>query len=181
MATIHDELEFLKGISMDAAQKESLPVSLKSTELGGRTFPLVELIPFVKHIVCSVRREVNGDTFKRYGERLFQVHSVHTNYLDFCMHVKMITLSICFQVTEMKLQCDKDLQELFYSCWKSAIGDKVQAYDEVTVKSCLDELVSKIVNLCKKDWDFSRKRAEACKGNDVTLNLRDKLKANIAK
>ena len=73
MATIRDELEFLKVISMDTTQKESLPVSLKSTELGGRTFPLVELIPFVRHIVLSVRREINGDTFKRYGERLFQV------------------------------------------------------------------------------------------------------------
>lgn len=81
----------------------------------------------------------------------------------------------------MKLQCDKDLLELFYTCWRSAIGDEVQAYKEVTVKSCLDELVSKIVNLCKKDWEVSRKRSEACKGNDVTLNLRDKLKANIAK
>lgn len=65
---------------MDAAQKGSLPVSLKSTELGCRTFPLIELIPFVKHIVCSVRREVSGGTFKRYGERLFQVATLLAHY-----------------------------------------------------------------------------------------------------
>ena len=80
MATIRDELEFLKVISMDATQKGSLPVSLRSTELGGRIFPLMELIPFVKQIVDSVKREVNDDTFKRYGERLFQVDYMYINF-----------------------------------------------------------------------------------------------------
>jgi hypothetical protein len=53
--------------------------------------------------------------------------------------------------------------------------------DKDTVESCIGELVTKIVNVCKKDWETSRKKLEAYKGNDVTLNLRDILKAHIAK
>ena len=67
------EYDFLRQISMDDSQKESLPVSLKSTELGGRVFPLFELIPFIKQIVQSVRQEINEDSLKKYGDRLFQV------------------------------------------------------------------------------------------------------------
>ena len=62
------EHDFLAQISMDASQKESLPVSLKSTELGGRVFPLIELIPFINQIVHSVRQEINEDSLKRYGD-----------------------------------------------------------------------------------------------------------------
>ena len=82
MATIHDELEFLKGISMDAAQKESLPVSLKSTELGGRTFPLVELIPFVKHIV-------------QVGEKSMVTHSRDTER-DCFRYIQYIPIILTF-------------------------------------------------------------------------------------
>ena len=101
---IHWLQEFLQVISMDTTQKGSLPVSLNSTELGGQIFPLVELIPFVKQIVYSVRREINGDTFKRYGDRLFQVHYMQ-EHITLILYVKIITLSIVIQVTEMKLQC----------------------------------------------------------------------------
>jgi hypothetical protein len=76
-ATIQKELDFLAQISMVSSQKESLPASLKSTELGGRIFPLMELIPFIKQIVHSVRQEINEDSFKRYGGKLFQVRQFY--------------------------------------------------------------------------------------------------------
>ncbi len=48
----------------------------------------------------------------------------------------------------------------------------------------MSELTGKIVNACKKDWDIARKRhqqrAEG-RSTSVTLNLRDILKAHIAK
>ena len=171
-AIIQKELDFLAQISMVTSQKEFLPASLMSTELGGRTFPLMELIPFIKQIVHSVRQEINEDSFKRYGEQLFQVRQPNTP-------IPMPTLlCVLTQVTEIKLKCDKVLLELFYTCWGKDVGSEV---DEDIVESCIGELVTKIVNLCKKDWEVSRKKLEAYKGNDVTLNLRDILKAYIAK
>ena len=81
-------------------------------------------------------------------------------------------------VTEVKLKCDKALLELFYTCWGKDAGSES---DEDTVKACTEELVSKIVNACKKDWEVSRRRSNADSGDHVTLNLRDILKAHIAK
>ena len=160
---------------MDTSQKESLPASLKSTELGGRIFPLMELIPFIKQIVHSAREEINEDTFKRYGERLFQVRCTPRTYMYAYAN---ITIHVCTKVTEVKLRCDKVLLELFYTSWGKDVGSEV---DEDTVKSCIEELVTKIVSACKKDWEVSRRKLEAYKDGDVTLNLRDILKAHIAK
>ena len=82
-------------------------------------------------------------------------------------------------VTEVKLKCDKALLELFYTCWGKDVYSQM---DEDTVKSCIEELVTKIVNACKKDWEVLRRRLKADSGDHVTLTLRDILKAhNIAK
>ena len=48
---------------------------------------------------------------------------------------------------------------------------------------CIDELVDKLVNVCKKNWEITRKRHEQASGSNssISLNLRDMLKAHIAK
>ena len=174
-AVIQSEIKFLQHLTMNSIQKESLPTALKSTELGGRTFLLMDLIPFVRQIVSTVRQEVNEDSFNRYGERLFKLiqHDLK--------HLYNIIIVCCYhaiqQVTQLKLQCDKTLLELFYTCWRKAVGNDVEEHDGDIVKYCLDEYVGKIVNACKKDWEALRERLA---GNVITLNLRDKLKANIA-
>ena len=119
-------------------------MSLKCTERGGRTFPLIELIPFVKQVVHSVRQEVNEASLKRYRERLFQVRYTCTITLTLLMLMYNL-----IQVTEVKLKCDKALLEFLYTCWGKDVGSEM---DEDTVKSCIEELVAKVVNACKKDW-----------------------------
>lgn len=53
--------------------------------------------------------------------------------------------------------------------------------DEVKQK-CAVEIISKITNCCKKDWDTSRKRLlQHTDGHVTTLNLCDILKAHVAK
>ena len=45
---------------------------------------------------------------------------------------------------------------------------------------CINELVDKLVNVCEKNWEIIRKRHQQASGS-ISLNLRDMLKAHIAK
>ena len=69
---IRKELSFLQSLTMNAQQKEeSLSTTLKSTERGGRTFPVVHTLPFIQEIVSRMRGDINETTFRQYGEKLF--------------------------------------------------------------------------------------------------------------
>ena len=75
------ELDFLKQISMTNDDKlYSLPLSLLSTEQGGRIFSKPELLPFIQLVVSKVKEEVNDAAFKQFGENLFKVCIVKTNW-----------------------------------------------------------------------------------------------------
>ena len=70
------ELEFLRNLSMtDDEKMNTLPLSLLSTEQGGRIFPKAQLLPFVQLAVSKVKDEVNDAAFRRFGENLFKVFS----------------------------------------------------------------------------------------------------------
>lgn len=153
---IHKELNFLQSLTMNTEQKEeSLSTALKSTERGGRTFPVVHMLPFIREIVRRVRGDINETTFRQYGEKLFQV-------------------------TQVKLQCDQTLRNHLYK--EPTIQAKISEHIAVADK-CIDQLVEKLVNACKKNWEVTHKRHEQASGSksSISLNLRDMLKAHIAK
>ena len=71
---IKKELNFLQSLTMSAQDKEeSLSSALTSTERGGRTFPVVNMLPFIREVVRRVKGDINDATFQQYGEKLFQV------------------------------------------------------------------------------------------------------------
>ena len=107
-------------------------------------YTVIELIPFVKQVVHSVRQEINEESLKRYGERLFQVRYTCTITL-----MLLMLLYNLMQVTEVKL---------FYTCWGKDVGSEM---DEDTVKSCIEELAMrpklsmharKIGKFQEEDW-----------------------------
>ena len=54
---------------------------------------------------------------------------------------------------------------------------------EDIIKTCISELVGKIINVFKRNWDVTRRQhMQHDKGqvSSVTLNLRDTLKAYVA-
>ena len=64
----------------------------------------------------------------------------------------------------------------FQDIWQGACTD------QNVMQKCIAELVGKITNCCKKNWDMARKRRlQHLQGHATTLNLRDILKAQIAK
>ena len=88
------------------------------------------------------------------------------------------------QVTETKLRCDKTIEALFLSSSQSALGVAFGEYDKSILSTCAHELIEKLVNACKKNWDVTRRRFNQHaqgRSTDVTLNLRDILKAHVAK
>ena len=98
-----------------------------------------------------------------------------------------LTLSVMgkhlFKVTEMKLQHDNTLHQMFMSCWKPLSSTGMDPIPEDTIKTCTTELVAKIVNAFKKNWDVPRRRhMQHDKGHasGVILNLWDTLKAFVA-
>lgn len=150
-----DDLFFLQQLVMNNDEKKIyLSPALLSTERGGRTFPKKAFLPFVREVVTMVKEDVNEDNFKKYGENLFKI-------------------------TASKLQYSHDLQMCFDSCCAEI---SVEETEDDTKERCIKELTSKLVNACKKNWDVTRQRHAELKGEStVTLNLRDKLKAYIAK
>ena len=76
-------------------------------------------------IVSRVRGDINETTFPQYGEKLFQV-------------------------TQVKLQCDQNLCNHLYK--EPTIQAKISEHVAVADK-CIDELVEKLVNACKKNWE----------------------------
>ena len=174
------ELQFLGQLVMSKEEKEKfLPLPLKSTERGGHTFPKLCMLPFMQRIVTQVKAEITDEAFKRYGENLFKVKQ----HLIICsLMIKLLVikfLSTILQVTETKLQCDRCLFECFLRSCSAATTDQ---FPEEVKQACAVELVSKITNCCKKDWDVTRKRQQQhLHGNATTLNLRDILKAHVAK
>ena len=56
-------------------RKECLPVSLLSTERGGRIFPKAGFLSFIRAVVQSEREEINEENFKCFGERVYKVYS----------------------------------------------------------------------------------------------------------
>ena len=144
---------------MNNDQKQiHLPPSLLSTERGGRIFPKRELLPFLQKIATDVKHEINEANFKRYGENLFKI-------------------------AEMKLQHDNTLYETFMSCWKPLSTTGMDPTPEDIIKTCISELVGKIINVFKKNWDVTRRQhTQHNKGqvSSVTLNLQDTLKAYVA-
>ena len=77
---VHKELEFLQSLTMNSEQKEEcLSAALKSTERGGRTFPVMHMLPFIREIVNRVRGDINETTFQQDGEKFFQVGKKNHN------------------------------------------------------------------------------------------------------
>ena len=93
-----------------------LPSSLLSTERGGHSFPKWELLPFLQKIATDVKNEVNEANFKCYEEHLFKV-------------------------TEMKLQHDNTLHQMFTSCWKPLSSTGMDPIPEDIIKTCISVLV----------------------------------------
>ena len=82
-AELEAEVEFLKQLRMTSEEKaEYLPPSLMSTERGGRTFPKPCMIPFIRRVVQQVKAEINDEAFKRYGENLFKVKLVVSDFIQ---------------------------------------------------------------------------------------------------
>lgn len=81
-------------------------------------------------------------------------------------------------MTQVKLQCDQTLHDHLYK--EPTIQAKISEHKAVADK-CIDELVEKLVNVCKKNWEVSHKRHEQASGgkSSISLNLRDMLKAHI--
>ena len=69
-----------------------------------------------------------------------------------------LTLNVTvFKVTEMKLQHDNTLHEMFTSCWKPLSSTGMDPNPEDSIKTCISELVGKI-NGFKKNWDVTGRR-----------------------
>ena len=153
------EIQFLKVLTMNNDQKQiHLPSSLLSTERGGRAFPKRELLPFLQKIATNVKHEINEANFKRYRENLFKI-------------------------AEMKLKHDNTIYETFMSCWKPLSSTRMDPIPEGIIKTCISELVCKLINVFKKNWDVTRRQHmqhDKGQASSVTLNLRDTLKAYVA-
>ena len=63
-----------------------------------------------------------------------------------------------------------------FTCWGKDVGREM---DEDTVKLCIKNLWPKLSMHARKIGKFSRRLEEADKGHDITLKLRDILKAHI--
>ena len=62
---------------------------------------------------------------------------------------------LTIQVTQVKLQCDQTLRD--HLCNEPTIQAKVSQHTAVAVK-CIGELVEKLVNVCKKNWEVTHKK-----------------------
>ena len=69
------------------------------------------------------------------------------------------------------------------SCWKPLSSTGMDPIPEGTIKTCISELVCKLINVFKKNWDVTRRQHmqhDKGQASSVTLNLRDILKAYVA-
>ena len=86
-------------------------------------------------------------------------------------------------MTEAWLQCDKEVLSSFAEAITVITSSCASQYDESLITKCCEELVGKLINLCKKNWDVCRRRHvqhEKGRKTNVSLNLRDKLKAHVS-
>ena len=69
------------------------------------------------------------------------------------------------------------------SCWKPLSSTRMDPTPEDIIKTCISELVCKVINVFKKNWDVTRRQHlqhDKGQASSVTLNLQDTLKAYVA-
>ena len=79
------EIQVLKWIQMEDADKEKLPESLKYRDRGHMYFPCAKVIPFIKELDEHVRTKANVTEYSRLGKDLVEVN----------MHVCVLTFLLC--------------------------------------------------------------------------------------
>lgn len=136
-------------------QGKNLPHAILAVEHGGRVFPRVCLIPFLRQMNAKLVKEL--ETCSQFGIKMFdELHA--------------------------RLAIDDDYPAFLKALQTEVLVDESLTQDG-TLLSIYQELMKKIVNSRKKEWMNAKKIQQLKEGasTDVSLNLRDELKVYAAK
>ena len=137
-------------------QGKNLPHAILAVEHGGRVFPRVCLIPFLRQMNAKLVKEL--EMCSQFGMKMFDE-------------------------LQARLAIDDDYPAFLKALQTEVLVDESLTQDG-TLLSIYQELMKKIVNSRKKEWMNAKKKIQQLKegaSTDVSLNLRDELKVYAAK
>ena len=68
-----NELNLLEAMKLPSEAKQSLPLALQHLDRGGLTFVRSPFMPWMQGIEEKMVQRLNADSYRRYGQKLFQV------------------------------------------------------------------------------------------------------------
>ena len=77
------EIQVLKWMQMEDADKEKLPESLKYRDRGHMYFPRPIVVPFIKELDEHVRTKAHATEYSQLGKDLVQVNMPYSPVLTF--------------------------------------------------------------------------------------------------